>query len=55
MVHHKVLAAGGIDPQIYSGFAFGWGIERTFMMKSNLKLNDIRLFYQNDGRFLEQF
>jgi len=55
MVHPKVLEAGGINPRIYSGFAFGWGIERTFMMKSDLKLDDIRLFYQNDGRFLEQF
>lgn len=53
MVHPNVLKAGGIDPNKYSGFAFGWGIERTISMKT--KLPDIRLFYQNDLRFLEQF
>ncbi|MDO8486952.1 MAG: phenylalanine--tRNA ligase subunit alpha [Candidatus Curtissbacteria bacterium] len=53
MVHPNVLKAGGIDPQKYSGFAFGWGIERTIAMKTELP--DIRLFYQNDLRFLEQF
>jgi len=55
MVHPNVLRAGGIDPEIYSGFAFGWGIERTYMMKSALKLDDIRTLYNNDLRFLEQF
>lgn len=53
MVHPKVLASGGIDPAKYSGFAFGWGIERTIAMKTNI--DDIRLLYQNDIRFLEQF
>ncbi|MBI2598809.1 phenylalanine--tRNA ligase subunit alpha [Candidatus Curtissbacteria bacterium] len=53
MVHPNVLKAGGIDPNKYCGFAFGWGIERTIAMKTELP--DIRLFYQNDLRFLEQF
>lgn len=53
MVHPKVLKSGKIDPKIYSGFAFGWGIERTIAMKTNV--GDIRLLYQNDLRFLEQF
>jgi len=53
MVHPKVLKAGGIDPEKYMGFAFGWGVERTIAMKTNLP--DIRPLYQNDIRFLEQF
>ena len=53
MVHPSVLKAGKIDPDKYSGFAFGWGIERTISMKT--KIPDIRLLYQNDIRFLEQF
>ncbi|MBI4037875.1 phenylalanine--tRNA ligase subunit alpha [Candidatus Curtissbacteria bacterium] len=53
MVHPNVLSSGKIDPKIYQGFAFGWGIERTIAMKTNLP--DIRLLYQNDIRFLEQF
>lgn len=53
MVHPNVLKAGKIDPEKYTGFAFGWGIERTIAMKT--KLPDIRLLYQNDLRFLEQF
>ncbi len=53
MVHPKVLKMGKIDPEIYNGFAFGWGIERTIAMKTNV--GDIRLLYQNDIRFLEQF
>ncbi len=53
MVHPNVLKAGGIDSTKYSGFAFGWGIERTISMKT--KLPDIRMFYQNDIRFLTQF
>ena len=53
MVHPRVLKAGKIDPEVYSGFAFGWGIERTIAMKTNI--GDIRLLYQNDIRFLEQF
>ncbi len=55
MVHPVVLKNGGIDPSTYSGFAFGWGIERTFMMKSGTQLDDIRLLYSNDVRFLNQF
>ncbi|KKS46331.1 phenylalanine--tRNA ligase subunit alpha [Candidatus Gottesmanbacteria bacterium RIFCSPLOWO2_02_FULL_42_29] len=55
MVHPNVLKAGKIDPKKYSGFAFGWGVERTYMMKSGTQLNDIRLLYGNDIRFLEQF
>lgn len=53
IVHPKVLKAGNINPQIYSGFAFGWGIERTIAMKTNIP--DIRFLYQNEIRFLEQF
>lgn len=55
MVHPNVLKAGKIDPEKYSGFAFGWGVERTFMMKSGLKIGDIRTLYANDLRFLKQF
>jgi phenylalanyl-tRNA synthetase alpha chain len=55
MVHPNVLKAGGIDPSVYSGFAFGWGVERTYMMKSNTKIDDIRYLFSNDMRFLEQF
>ena len=55
MVHPNVLKAGKIDPEIYTGFAFGWGVERTYMMKSGTQLDDIRLLYGNDIRFLEQF
>jgi phenylalanyl-tRNA synthetase alpha chain len=55
MVHPNVLRAGGIDPDKYTGFAFGWGLERTFMMKSDLNLADIRLLYSADLRFLRQF
>ena len=53
MVHQDVLKRCSIDPDIYSGFAFGMGIERIAMMKYNI--NDIRLFYENDFRFLRQF
>jgi len=55
IIHPNVLKAGGVDPKKYSGFAFGWGVERAYMMKSGLKLPDIRILYQNDLRFLEQF
>lgn len=55
MVHPVVLTNGKVDTTTYSGFAFGWGIERTSMMKSGTKLDDIRLLYGNDIRFLEQF
>lgn len=55
MVHPNVLRAGGINPKEYNGFAFGWGVERTFMMKGGIKIDDIRLLYKNDLRFLKQF
>ena len=55
MVHPNVLRAGGIDTKIYTGFAFGWGIERVLMMKQGLEIDDLRLLYANDLRFLEQF
>lgn len=55
MVHPIVLKNGGIDPKKYTGFAFGWGVERTFMMKSELKIDDIRILYGSDLRFLRQF
>ncbi|KKU57827.1 MAG: Phenylalanine-tRNA ligase alpha subunit [Candidatus Amesbacteria bacterium GW2011_GWA2_47_11b] len=55
MVHPNVLRAGKIDPSKYTGFAFGWGVERTYMMKSGLKIDDLRLLYANDIRFLNQF
>ena len=53
MVHPNVLVAGKIDPDIYTGWAFGFGIERVIMMKYNLE--DIRNYYGGDIRFLEQF
>ncbi|MBI4058046.1 phenylalanine--tRNA ligase subunit alpha [Candidatus Microgenomates bacterium] len=55
MVHPTVIKNGGIDPNTYSGFAFGWGVERTYMMKQDLKIPDIRLLYSSDLRFLKQF
>ena len=53
MVHPKVLSGCGIDPEKYSGFAFGMGLERTAM--GRLKINDLRLIFDNDVRFLNQF
>ncbi|MBI2616868.1 phenylalanine--tRNA ligase subunit alpha [Candidatus Gottesmanbacteria bacterium] len=55
MVHPNVLAAGKIDPTLYTGYAFGWGIERTYMMKAGIQIDDLRILYANDIRFLEQF
>ncbi len=55
MVHPNVLKSVGIDPNEYSGFAFGWGVERCMMMKEGLELNDLRLMYGNSLEFLEQF
>jgi len=55
MVHPNVLKAGGIDPDVYTGFAFGWGIERTYTLKEGLNIDDIRLLYSADLRFLQQF
>lgn len=53
MVHPKVLEGCGIDSNIYSGFAFGLGLERVAMRRYNI--GDMRLLYENDYRFLEQF
>ncbi|WP_078430162.1 phenylalanine--tRNA ligase subunit alpha [Alkalihalobacterium alkalinitrilicum] len=53
MVHPRVLEMGGFDPKKYSGFAFGMGVERLAMLKYGI--DDIRHFYTNDLRFLEQF
>lgn len=55
MVHPNVLKAGKIDPKKYTGFAFGWGVERVLMMKEGLKIDDLRTLYSNDLNFLEQF
>lgn len=54
MVHPQVLKNGGIDPNKYSGFAFGWGIERIAMMKHNITDN-LRDLYSTDINFLSQF
>ncbi|MEG0073864.1 MAG: phenylalanine--tRNA ligase subunit alpha [Clostridia bacterium] len=53
MVHPNVLRAGNIDPEEYTGFAFGMGIERIAMVKYGI--SDMRLLYENDTRFLKQF
>ena len=53
MVHPKVLAGCGIDPDVYSGWAFGMGLERLAM--GEYKITDLRLIFDNDVRFLEQF
>lgn len=53
MIHPKVLKACGIDPEIYSGFAFGLGIERVAM--GRYAIDDMRLLFENDIRFLRQF
>ncbi len=53
MVHPKVLEMSGIDPEIYSGWAFGMGLERMAM--GRFKIADLRLIFENDVRFLEQF
>ncbi len=53
MVHPEVLRRGDIDPDIYTGFAFGLGVERIPMLRYGI--DDIRLFYNNDTRFLKQF
>lgn len=55
MTHPNVLKAGGVDPSVYSGFAFGLGVERTYCMKEGLSIDDIRILYKNDLRFLKQF
>lgn len=53
MVHPSVLKVGGIDTEKYTGFAFGMGVERVAMLKYGI--DDIRLLYENDMRFIEQF
>ena len=53
MVHPKVLQNCGIDPEEYSGFAFGMGLERLAL--GRYKISDMRLIFENDIRFLEQF
>ncbi|WP_426349491.1 phenylalanine--tRNA ligase subunit alpha [Alloiococcus sp. CFN-8] len=53
MVHPQVLRNCGIDPEVYSGFAFGFGIDRMVMLKYGI--DDIRLLYESDMRFLKQF
>ncbi len=53
MVHPDVLRNGGYDPDVYSGFAWGMGVERPAILK--YRIDDIRLFYANDLRFLEQY
>jgi phenylalanyl-tRNA synthetase alpha chain len=53
MVHPRVLRNGGIDPELWNGYAWGFGIERMAMLKHNV--DDIRLFYESDLRFLDQF
>lgn len=53
MVHPNVLKQCQVDPEIYSGYAFGLGVERFAMLR--YQVNDLRLFYDNDLRFLEQF
>lgn len=51
LIHPNVLAYAGIDPAVWSGFAFGMGVERTAMMVSQTP--DLRLFFENDQRFLK--
>lgn len=53
MVHPHVLKVGGLDTEKYTGFAFGMGVERAAMLKYGV--DDIRLFYENDMRFINQF
>lgn len=53
MVHPKVLKIGGVDTEVYSGFAFGVGLERLVMFRFNI--DDMRLLYENNMKFLEQF
>jgi phenylalanyl-tRNA synthetase alpha chain len=53
MVDPNVLKSSNIDPEIYSGYAFGMGIERIAMLKYQVK--DLRYYFENDVRFLQQF
>ena len=53
MVHPKVLENGGLDPKQVTGFAFGMGVERLAMLRYGI--DDLRLYFENDLRFLQQF
>ena len=53
MVHQNVLTASGVDPEKYMGFAFGLGVERLAMLRYGV--NDLRMFFENDVKFLKQF
>jgi phenylalanyl-tRNA synthetase alpha chain len=53
MVHPNVLKSVGIDSDVYTGYAFGMGVERMTMLRYGV--NDLRLFFENDLRFLKQF
>ena len=55
MVHPNVLKYGGLDPQKYTGFAFGFGVERMVLMKEGIEIDDLRTLYGNDLDFLKQF
>lgn len=55
IVHPNVLRNAGIDPEKYTGFASGWGVERVLMMKEGLEIDDLRLLYSNNLDFLKQF
>jgi phenylalanyl-tRNA synthetase alpha chain len=55
MVHPNVLRNCGLDPEKYTGFASGWGVERVLMMKDGIKIDDLRILYSNDLDFLKQF
>jgi len=55
MVHPNVLKNCGLDPNKYTGFASGWGVERVLTMKEGIEIDDIRLLYSNKLEFLEQF
>jgi phenylalanyl-tRNA synthetase alpha chain len=52
-VHPNVLVNCGIDPEVYSGYAFGLGVERFAMLR--YRVNDLRMFFENDLNFLRQF
>ena len=53
MVHPNVMRACGIDPEVWSGYAFGMGVDRTTLLR--YKIDDIRLLFENDVRMLSQF
>ncbi|MFA5954591.1 MAG: phenylalanine--tRNA ligase subunit alpha [Patescibacteria group bacterium] len=55
MLHPNVIAAAKLNPKKVTGLAFGWGVERTMLMRAGLNIPDIRILYENDLRFLEQF